>query len=77
MKSSNSTGVLGLKRSVDLNMNSNVKKEDDLKGSECTKARRSTKSSKSDNGDSSMKGSEKVDGLTFTSEDDVCYEPGG
>lgn len=75
MKSSSSNTVLGIKRSVDLNMNSNIQKDEEKKPSEATKSRRSSKSSKTDN---EPKGSERSENiLTFTSDDDTSYEPGG
>lgn len=76
MKSSND--VLGIKRSVDLNMNSSLQKDEENKGNELgTKSRRSSKTSKNDNNGNSKNGEKAENGLTFTSEDDVYYQPGG
>ena len=76
MKSSSSNVVLGLRRSVDLNMNSNLQKDEERKSSESSKSRRKT--SKTETTGDLKHGSEKPESsLTFTSEDDIYYEPGG
>ena len=74
MKSSSSNGVLGLKRSVDMNMNSNFQNDE---GHESSKLCRSSKSSKNDIADMKTGAENTESSLTFTSDDDTCYEPGG
>lgn len=71
------TSVLGLKRSVDLNMNSNIQKDDGLKPLDASRTRRSSKSSKTDDNDTKELKDRSENVLTFTSEDDIFYQPGG
>ncbi|KAK3749169.1 hypothetical protein QZH41_010363, partial [Actinostola sp. cb2023] len=73
MKSSSSNGVLGLKRSVDMNMNSNFQNDE---GHESSKSCRSSKSSKNDIADMKTGAENTESSLTFTSDDDTYYEPG-
>jgi hypothetical protein len=79
MKSTSSNGVLGIKRSVDMNMNTNIPRDEDKRSSsaDSLKSRRSSKSSKIENCEPKINLESAETSLTFTSEDDVSYEPGG
>lgn len=76
MKPTSSNGILGIKRSLDINMNSNIQRDEDKRGSEPLKSRRSSKS-KLENSEPKINLENAETTLSFTSEDDVSYEPGG